>query len=190
MCPSASSRKKRKDTHAVEASPLSSFAQNPSLFPLRNLVISEINSSIKESETYISEVAVIMGEEHSTVSSITSSSCHIFLNIILSFIVKPSFSLRLKFEIITYFQGSIIDPRSRKERKNETDKLRAQRSGPQFKKEEASTVQFSPRGGNGTVLASSDVMVPVAGLEPARLAALDFESSTSTNSITPANSAV
>ena len=33
-------------------------------------------------------------------------------------------------------------------------------------------------------------MVPVAGLEPARLAALDFESSTSTNSITPANSAV
>lgn len=40
------------------------------------------------------------------------------------------------------------------------------------------------------MLASSDVMVPVAGLEPARLAALDFESSTSTNSITPANSAV
>lgn len=31
------------------------------------------------------------------------------------------------------------------------------------------------------------VMVPVAGLEPARLAALDFESSTSTNSITPAD---
>ena len=29
-------------------------------------------------------------------------------------------------------------------------------------------------------------MVPEAGLEPARLAALDFESSTSTNSITPA----
>ena len=29
-------------------------------------------------------------------------------------------------------------------------------------------------------------LVPVAGLEPARLAALDFESSTSTNSITPA----
>ena len=29
-------------------------------------------------------------------------------------------------------------------------------------------------------------MVPVAGLEPARLAALDFESTTSTNSITPA----
>ena len=29
-------------------------------------------------------------------------------------------------------------------------------------------------------------MVPVAGLEPARLAALDFESSTSTDSITPA----
>ena len=56
--------------------------------------------------------------------------------------------------------------------------------------EEASTVQFSPRGGNGTVLASSDAVVPVAGLEPARLAALDFESSTSTNSITPANSAV
>ena len=36
----------------------------------------------------------------------------------------------------------------------------------------------------------SDTVVPVAGLEPARLAALDFESSTSTNSITPANSAV
>ena len=36
------------------------------------------------------------------------------------------------------------------------------------------------------MLASSDVVVPVAGLEPARLAALDFESSTSTNSITPA----
>lgn len=34
------------------------------------------------------------------------------------------------------------------------------------------------------------ILVPVAGLEPARLAALDFESSTSTNSITPANSAV
>ena len=75
-----------------------------------------------------------MGEEHSTVSSITSSSCHIFLNIILSFIVKPSFSLRLKFEIITYFQGSIIDLRSRKERKNKTAKLRAQRSGPQLKR--------------------------------------------------------
>ena len=41
--------------------------------------------------------------------------------------------------------------------------------------EEASIVQFSPRGGNGTMLASSDVVVPVAGLEPARLAALDFE---------------
>ena len=37
-------------------------------------------------------------------------------------------------------------------------------------------MQFSPRGGNGTVLASSDAVVPVAGLEPARLAALDFES--------------
>lgn len=36
-------------------------------------------------------------------------------------------------------------------------------------------MQFSPRGGNGTVLASSDAVVPVAGLEPARLAALDFE---------------
>ena len=32
----------------------------------------------------------------------------------------------------------------------------------------------------------SRFLVPVAGLEPARLAALDFESSTSTNSITPA----
>ena len=31
------------------------------------------------------------------------------------------------------------------------------------------------------------VMVPVAGLEPARVAPLDFESSTSANSITPAN---
>ena len=30
-------------------------------------------------------------------------------------------------------------------------------------------------------------MVPVAGLEPARVAPLDFESSTSANSITPAN---
>jgi len=37
-------------------------------------------------------------------------------------------------------------------------------------------VQFSPQGENGTVLASSDAVVPVAGLEPARLAALDFES--------------
>ena len=36
----------------------------------------------------------------------------------------------------------------------------------------------------------SDTVVPVAGLEPARLAALDFESSTSTNSITPANAVV
>lgn len=36
-------------------------------------------------------------------------------------------------------------------------------------------MQFSPRGGNGTVLASSDAVVPEAGLEPARLAALDFE---------------
>ncbi len=36
----------------------------------------------------------------------------------------------------------------------------------------------------------SDAVVPVAGLEPARLAALDFESSTSTNSITPANAVV
>lgn len=43
-------------------------------------------------------------------------------------IVNLSFSPWLKFENITYFQGSIIDPRSRKERKNETDKLRAQRS--------------------------------------------------------------
>ena len=33
----------------------------------------------------------------------------------------------------------------------------------------------------------SAALVPVAGLEPARLAALDFESSTSTNSITPAS---
>ena len=40
------------------------------------------------------------------------------------------------------------------------------------------------------MLASFDVVVPVAGLEPARLAALDFESSTSTNSITPANAVV
>ncbi len=83
-----------------------------------------------------------MGEEHTTVSSITSSSCHIFLNIILSFIVKPSFSLRLKFEIIAYFQGSIIDPRSRKERKNETDKLRAQRSGPQLKRKKPASCSF------------------------------------------------
>ena len=45
--------------------------------------------------------------------------------------LKTSFSLRLKFEIITYFQGSIIDLRSRKERKNKTAKLRAQRSGSQ-----------------------------------------------------------
>ena len=43
-------------------------------------------------------------------------------------IVNLSFSPWLKFENITYFQGSIIDPRSRKERKNETDKLRTQRS--------------------------------------------------------------
>ena len=121
-----------------------------------------------------------MGEEHSTVSSITSSSCHIFLNIILSFIVKPSFSLRLKFEIITYFQGSIIDPRSRKERKNETDKLRAQRSGPQLKRRSKGAQTKNPatrfelpdfeRSG-----LRSDAVVPVAGLEPARLAALDFE---------------
>ena len=114
-----------------------------------------------------------MGEEHSTVSSITSSSCHIFLNIILSFIVKPSFSLRLKFEIITYFQGSIIDPRSRKERKNETDKLRAQRSGPQLKRRSKGAQTKNPatrfelpdfeRSG-----LRSDAVVPVAGLEPAR----------------------
>lgn len=57
---------------------------------------------------------------------------HLTLIILPSFsIVNLSFSPWLKSEIITYFQGSIIDPRSRKERKNETDKLRAQRSGSQ-----------------------------------------------------------
>ena len=198
MCPSSSSRKKRKDTHAVEASPLSSFAQNPSLFPLRNLVISEINSSIKESETYISEVAVIMGEEHSTVSSITSSSCHIFLNIILSilsFIVKPSFSPRLKFEIITYFQGSIIDPRRRKERKNKPINCepsaagRSRKGGARECRRKNRAAHFELRDFERSRLCS-DTVVPVAGLEPARLSALDFESSTSTNSITPANAVV
>ncbi len=54
-------------------------------------------------------------------------------------IVNLSFSPWLKFEIITYFQGSIIDPRSRKERKNETDKLRAQRSGSQLKRRNKGT---------------------------------------------------
>ena len=49
-------------------------------------------------------------------------------------------------------------------------------------------MQFSPRGGNGTVLASSDAVVPVAGLEPARCYPLDFESSASANSATPAKS--
>ena len=46
-----------------------------------------------------------------------------------------------------------------------------------------SIIRTHPLSGKG-----SDYMglVPVAGLEPARLAALDFESSTSTNSITPA----
>ena len=34
------------------------------------------------------------------------------------------------------------------------------------KEEEVSVVQFSPRGGNGTVLTSSDVVVMPAGLEP------------------------
>lgn len=132
-----------------------------------------------------------MGEEHSTVGSITSSSCHIFLNIILSFIVKPSFSLRLKFEIIKYLSGSIIGLRNRKgaQKQNRQTASPVQQVAVE-KEEEASIVQFSPQGGNGTVLASSDAVVPVAGLEPARLAALDFESSTSTNSITPANSAV
>ena len=64
------------------------------------------------------------------------NSVNIMIPIILSSfsIVNLSFSPWLKFEIITYFQGSIIDLRSRKERKNETDKLRAQRSGSQFKR--------------------------------------------------------
>lgn len=58
--------------------------------------------------------------------------CQISLNFmnITALIILPSFSIVnlsfspwLKSEIITYFQGSIIDLRSRKERKNETDKL-------------------------------------------------------------------
>ena len=69
--------------------------------------------------------------------------CQISLNFmnITTLIILPSFSIvnlsfspRLKFEIITYFQGSIIDPRNRKERKNKTAKLRTQRSGPQFER--------------------------------------------------------
>ncbi len=38
------------------------------------------------------------------------------------------------FEIIQYLSGSIIDLRNRKERRNKTAKLRAQRSGSQFKR--------------------------------------------------------
>lgn len=41
--------------------------------------------------------------------------------------------------------------------------------------------------GSGTENSGIFILVPMAGLEPARLAALDFESSTSTNSITSAN---
>ena len=115
--------------------------------------------------------------------------CQISLNSmnITTLIILPSFSIVnlsfspwLKFENITYFQGSIIDPRSRKERKNETDKLRAQRSGPQLKRRSKGAQAKNPaahfelpdfeRSG-----LRSDAVVPVAGLEPARLAALDFE---------------
>ena len=54
ICPSLSLLKNRNDKHAVESFPLSSFAHKPSsIFPSRNCLIWQINSSIKESETYI-----------------------------------------------------------------------------------------------------------------------------------------
>ena len=64
--------------------------------------------------------------DHLSISLSNFSEFYEYYNTIIlpSFsIVNLSFSPWLKFEIITYFQGSIIDPRSRKERKNETDKL-------------------------------------------------------------------
>lgn len=76
--------------------------------------------------------AILSLDLYFTIILIPPSIKHPTLIILPSFsIVNLSISPRLKFEIITYFQGSIIDPRSRKERKNETDKLRAQRSGTQ-----------------------------------------------------------
>ena len=46
-------------------------------------------------------------------------------------------------------------------------RIEAQRSGFDSEKEEgANIVQFSPRGGNGTVLAPSDVLARLPGLEP------------------------
>ena len=45
--------------------------------------------------------------------------------------------------------------------------IEAQRSGFDSEKEEgANIVQFSPQGGNGTVLAPSDVLARLPGLEP------------------------
>ena len=80
-----------------------------------------------------------------------------------------------------------------------TAKLRAQRSGsqsgPQLKRRSKGTQTKNPAAhfelpDFERSRLCSDTVVPVAGLEPARLAALDFESSTSTNSITPANAVV
>ena len=88
ICPSLSLLKNRNDTHAVESFPLSSFAHKPSsISPSRNCLIWQINSSIKESETYIFDVIVATEEKHSTFNSIISSSSHILLNVILSFTV-------------------------------------------------------------------------------------------------------
>ena len=78
-------------------------------------------------------------------------------------------------------------------------KLRAQRSGsqswPQLKRRSKGAQTKNPAAhfelpDFERSRLCSDTVVPVAGLEPARLAALDFESSTSTNSITPANAVV
>ena len=50
---------------------------------------------------------------------------------------------------------------------NLNTRIEAQRSGFDSEKEEgANIVQFSPQGGNGTVLAPSDVLARLPGLEP------------------------
>lgn len=84
--------------------------------------------------------AILSLDLYFTIILIPPSIKHPTLIILPSFsIVNLSFSSWLKSESITYFQGSIIDLRSRKERKNETDKLRAQRSGPQLKRRNKGT---------------------------------------------------
>ena len=95
-------------------------------------------------------------------------------------IVNLSFSPWLKSEIITYFQGSIIDPRNRKECKNKPINCEPSAAGRSLKGEARERRRKNPaahfelpdfeRSG-----LCSDAVVPVAGLEPARLAALDFE---------------